>query len=515
MKLPLHQLNTHGISHIIVPLVVIVSMGVIGTFYLVLTNAATPSGSVQLSDGVNGACLDNYHSNATDYNKVDIWSCNKTKAQSWTLDSTTSSKTGGPITNVNGLCLDVYHSKTASGTTVDLFKCNKTAAQNWYVNGTAIINPHSNLCLTDTASSTVNGTQATIATCASSKAQAWTVSALGTSPTPPPSGGGGSGGGSGGGGTTSGTYTVVGNTIKDANGQAVLIHGVNRPSMEWSCNGASVTNGPGPIPASDFTTMRKAWNANAVRIPLDQDFWLSTAARHCSSYQSNVAAVVQNARAAGLIVILDLHWSDKGNLANTSPGQQCMADQNSVAFWQQVANTYKSNPNVWFELYNEPHDISWNAWLNGGSVCGFQAVGMQALYNAVRGTGAKNIVIAGGNAWASSLNGQPAITGTNVAYAIHLYRQNAGWSTTGFDSQFGNSTTKEPVISTEFGDQVCDGQGFDQSLLNYFRAHKVGYTGWAWFVQGCTWPSLITNVAGTCNNAAAACVIQKDMQSYQ
>lgn len=324
-----------------------------------------------------------------------------------------------------------------------------------------------------------------------------------------------SGGGSGGGTTRSRTYTVVGNTIQNASGQTVMIHGVDRPSMEWSCNGASVTNGPGPIPASDFATMRDSWNANAVRIPLDQDFWLRSAARYCSAYRNNVANVVKEARAAGLIVILDLHWSDQGNLANARPGQQCMADQNSITFWKQVAERYKSNPNVWFELYNEPHDISWSTWLNGGSACGYQTVGMQQLYNAVRGTGANNIVIAGGNAWASDLNGVPKINGTNVAYAIHIYRQSGSWSTSSWDHQFGTTASQVPVIATEFGDQVCDGQGFDQSLLSYFRAHKVGYTAWAWFAQSCQWPSLIKNAAGTCNNVAAACVIQKDMESYK
>jgi hypothetical protein len=35
----------------------------------------------------------------------------------------------------------------------------------------------------------------------------------------------------------------------------------------------------------------------------------------------------------GMAVIIDLHWSDAGNLANTSPGQQCMADENSLTYW--------------------------------------------------------------------------------------------------------------------------------------------------------------------------------------
>ena len=35
---------------------------------------------------------------------------------------------------------------------------------------------------------------------------------------------------------------------------------------------------------------------------------------------------------------------------------------------------------ILFELYNEPHDVSWAIWRNGGGVSDFVAVGMQALY---------------------------------------------------------------------------------------------------------------------------------------
>jgi hypothetical protein len=37
----------------------------------------------------------------------------------------------------------------------------------------------------------------------------------------------------------------------------------------------------------------------------------------------------------GMGVILDLHWSDKGNMQGDC-AQQTMADSNSVLFWQQV-----------------------------------------------------------------------------------------------------------------------------------------------------------------------------------
>jgi aryl-phospho-beta-D-glucosidase BglC (GH1 family) len=51
--------------------------------------------------------------------------------------------------------------------------------------------------------------------------------------------------------------------------------------------------------------------------------------------------------------MLDLHWSDAGEWGKQI-GQHVMPDQNSVAFWNDVATTYKNHPAVIFDLYNEP-----------------------------------------------------------------------------------------------------------------------------------------------------------------
>ena len=113
--------------------------------------------------------------------------------------------------------------------------------------------------------------------------------------------------------------------------------------------------------------------------------------------------------------ILDLHWSDAGEWGKQI-GQHVMPDQNSLAFWKDVAPAYKNHPAVLFDLYNEPHDVSWDIWLKGGQGEGegptagtparpIEAVGMQALLDAVRATGAKNVVIAGGLDWAYDFSG--------------------------------------------------------------------------------------------------------------
>ena len=45
-----------------------------------------------------------------------------------------------------------------------------------------------------------------------------------------------------------------------------------------------------------------------------------------------------------------------------------MPDRNSLTFWKDVAEIYKDHPAVLFDLYNEPHDVSWDVWLKGGKV---------------------------------------------------------------------------------------------------------------------------------------------------
>jgi len=324
------------------------------------------------------------------------------------------------------------------------------------------------------------------------------------------------------------TYTVSGNEILNSLGQSVMIHGLDRDTTEWGCGTA--IGGGSPIPASDFTTMHNSWNANAVRIAMSQNIWLwGVTGCSASQYQADISDYIQEAQAAGLIVILDLHWSsaDVSNPGNAG-AQQCMADQYSNTFWQQVAGDYKSNPGVWFELYNEPELSSWSAWENGdsGSACGFPIVGMQTLYNTVRATGATNIVLAGGTSYAATLAGVPLLSGSNIAYAIHPYANSIdggdadAWSNSDWDNRFGYlvEDDKAPVIATEFGDPgtasngACGGSTYMQGILNYFYYYKIGYTAWAWYTGSCSYPTLITNAAGTCEQDSG-CTLQQNMKS--
>jgi aryl-phospho-beta-D-glucosidase BglC (GH1 family) len=298
------------------------------------------------------------------------------------------------------------------------------------------------------------------------------------------------------------------------------------------------------ISASDYTTMAGSWKANVVRIPLNQDFWLAASPIYDSGYANVIDEQVTNARAAGLDVILDLHWSDKGTLSaasastlGTLPGQQRMADANSVTFWQEVATKYKDNGHVVFELYNEPHDIPWNVWLGGGNTgstgaggAAFTAVGMQTLYDTVRATGANNLVLVGGVNWAYDLSGVPAnrVSGFNIAYVSHVYDHTTGHSMSDWPSNWGFLAATDPIVLTEFGpfsnqgnDVDCD-LTFVTDLLTYADSLSVSWSSWAWWVYTnngtddgsdyCDYPSLLLSRDGTPN--ALGQIVQTHLATY-
>jgi len=296
-----------------------------------------------------------------------------------------------------------------------------------------------------------------------------------------------------------GGYYVNGNTVCTMEGRAHTFHGVDRPSLEWNPAGENLA-------LSDFQLMA-TWKANVVRIALNQDFWLAGSAYFDPSYVDTIDNAVAWAEMAGLDVILDLHWSDRGVLGGCNPAygcQQLMPDTNSATFWSEVATHFRFDGRVMFELYNEPHDVDWNTWRNGGPTFeGWTAVGMQTLYDIVRATGAENIVVIGGLNWAYDLSGVPAnrIAGHNIVYATHPYTDTGGFTRPPSDwgRAFGFLTATDPVIATEFGvlqDFACT-TAYDAQLIAYLDAHFAGFTAWAWFPGGCTFPALIDDWAGT------------------
>ncbi len=271
--------------------------------------------------------------------------------------------------------------------------------------------------------------------------------------------------------TTSGKNIVCGSTTK-------IFRGVARPSMEWDTSGWSVM-------PWDMQRIKNGWKANLVRIGLNQDFYMG--ATYSAIYPKYVARAVRWAEAAGMDVILDLHWVDANHPSSTS-GYMASASTNSNTFWTQVATAFKSDPHVMYELYNEPTISDWAQWQTNYT----------ALYNAVRGTGSTQITILGGLDWAYDLTGVSTHLisgGTNIVYNTHPYANKA--PSTDWDGKFGTLANTYPVMATEFGSYDCSGT-WTNSLITYMEGKGMSWTAWGWYAGGgCSFPSLISSYDGT------------------
>ena len=306
---------------------------------------------------------------------------------------------------------------------------------------------------------------------------------------------------------------VSGNQILNDANQPVRPLGVDRAGTEYMCdNSGDTTVLDGPSDANSVSAMA-SWNINTVRVPLNEDCWLGingypAAQYNAAQYQQAIVNYVNLLNSFHLMVIIDLHWSAPGNQQSNAQLPMPDADHAST-FWTSVANTFKGNSSVIFDLYNEPFTSSWSCWLNGSSApsaspcndVGFAVVGMQTLVNTVRATGATNVIMLGGLAYSNDLSGwlanKPNDPLNNLAASFHLYNFNACSNSGCWDSQVAPVEAQVPVVTGELGENDCQ-HGFIDTAMSWLDQHNIGYLGWAWNTYNCSsFPSLITSYDGT------------------
>ncbi|MDR0315740.1 MAG: glycoside hydrolase family 5 protein [Treponema sp.] len=307
---------------------------------------------------------------------------------------------------------------------------------------------------------------------------------------------------------------VEGNKIYNDKGEEVRLRGVNVCSLEWNSGGDNVLD-------SVYEVMVN-WNCNIVRLPLSQDRWFGKVSDwstpqppdNGAQYRQIVDDVVALASGFGKYVEIDLHWSNAGEWGKNI-SQHNMPDEHSLEFWIDIAKRYANHPAVLFNLYNEPHDISWEVWRNGGNVnevenrgkanekrFTYTTPGHQKLTDEIRKTGARNIIIAGGIDWAYDLRGitRYALTdtqdGNGIVYDAHIYPWKE-WDGKNHDTKVLCIADTHPIIIGEIGidpDGEWGAAGrptWLRDTLDWMEANKLHWTGWC-FHPSAT-PSMISD----------------------
>lgn len=345
---------------------------------------------------------------------------------------------------------------------------------------------------------------------------------------------------------------VQGHHFIDGAGATVQPRGVNYSGFEFAAiqgwSGTDPSGGQAGQPGGPKWSAITAWKANIVRIPLNETSWLGHRCVDAAgdihnpdpadNYRAAVQTQVAEAIAAGLYVILDLHWSAPGTTCPLLQMQMANAD-NSLAFWTSVAQSFKNRPAVMFELFNEPFmnfGFSGDRWQmmmhgSGGTFSSYPAqsrsgewkeietewdvASYQAMLNAVRATGATNVVLIGTMQYAQDfsewLEHKPTDPLEQMAAVWHPYATfGETWGTPAYaqpnyapavyDDIKAIQAAGIPVIATETGDRNTPGtQGAPlvSTVTAWADEHGVGVLGWGWDVWQEPEHVLIKDVDGT------------------
>jgi endoglucanase len=291
---------------------------------------------------------------------------------------------------------------------------------------------------------------------------------------------------------------VIASHLVDQHRRPVQLRGLNRSGAEYACvQGWGIFDGPAD---QRSVAVMRSWGTNAVRIPLNEDCWLGGSDLDASvsgpAYRAAISNYVSLLGRSGMVAILDLHWT--GTAGERATGQRPMPDgERSRAFWDSVARTFSASQSVVFDVFNEPHDVSWQCWRDG---CDGNA-GMQDLVDTIRETGATQPIIISGLDWGGDLRGwlvhRPDDPLGSLIAGVHLYDFKRCNTIECWESELGPIAEISPVVITEFGDTDCDGD-FSSRLMEWADTARISYLAWSWNTAQCDGgPAVITSYDGT------------------
>ena len=251
-----------------------------------------------------------------------------------------------------------------------------------------------------------------------------------------------------------GRLHVAGSHIVGKDGQPVSLAGVSYGWSQWQA--ARFYN------AGVVNWLKQDWHAAIIRAPLgihEEDGYL----QHPADNLARVTTVVEAALAADLYVIID--WHDHN--------AHLHADQ-AVTFFQDMARRYGKRPNIIYEIYNEPTQVSWPDAVKPYA---------EKVIAAIRAIDPDNLIVVGSPHWSQDVDLAAAdpIKDANVAYALHFY---AGTHKQRLrDKAVKAMDLGAALFVTEWGTCNADGAGpiNDASVkewLAFLREHQLSHCNW-------------------------------------
>jgi len=254
-----------------------------------------------------------------------------------------------------------------------------------------------------------------------------------------------------------GQLHVAEGQLRDAEGQPVQLRGVSSMWLNWEDDGYAED-------AAALRWLRNNWGLTVIRASMGIDpegAYLEDPERA----REQVETIVENAIAAGVYVIID--WHDH---------EAELHEDEAVAFFREMAMAYGDTPNVLYEPYNEPLQVSWSDVIKPYH---------EAVVAGIRQIDPDNVVILGTPSWSQHVHKAAVdpVEGDNLMYTLHFYacthgEQLRGWGDRALDEGLA-------LFVTEWGATHADG-GLDGLVCldeasawhEWMNRNHIGWTAW-------------------------------------
>ena len=283
---------------------------------------------------------------------------------------------------------------------------------------------------------------------------------------------------------------------------------MNYSGAEYACvQGWGIFDGP-----SDQTMVNGllSWHVHLLELGLNEDCILGINGVNPAYAGANYMGAIQNfvnlLHANGIYTRLTIYWAAAGTQLATGQPPLLDADHAPAAL-QVIAQYFGNDQQTLIGLQEEPHDISWACWKNGGSSCslGYTALGMQSALGDYRAAGGTNVVTAPGIDYANNLQQwlayKPSDPLNQLMASQDIYGNNTCGNSTCLNAYTGPVAQNVPVLLAEYG-ETYDGSSCANTstsdIVGWADAHGVSYGAWTWNTWGaCSTLSLISSFNGT------------------
>lgn len=226
-----------------------------------------------------------------------------------------------------------------------------------------------------------------------------------------------------------GQLKIKGRSMLNAKDEPVQLKGM---SLFWSQWEAEFYN------HETVKSLYENWNISVVRaaMAIEHGGYLENPQEE----KQKVMEVIDAAINLGIYVIIDWHDHHAENHL-----------EEAKVFFGEIAQKYGDYPNIIYETYNEPLDVSWSEVLKP-----YHA----EVIAEIRKYDTNNIIVCGTPTWSQRVDDAAAdpLEGDNIAYTLHYYAGTHRQELRDITLRALNKNL--PIFVTEFGTTPANGDGF-------------------------------------------------------